>query len=169
VPKYGSIPGPLYSGHPVSQPSEPDFEAALWALRGYDIAALGTTGVHGPSVAGFFFAPEREGNRLRLLVAVLRDSGVHRDILADPRVAFMCSPGNPSRWVQGWGTGTVIEDPGRHLDLFTKVLRHAPGSRLFIRNQPVLPVIVEVARMKVVADASAPPLVLVLDPSFEAA
>ena len=92
--------------------SRADLERALWALRGYNIATIATTLPAGPHVAGAFFATLREGDRIRLVLTVVRGSRLHRGIAADPRVAFMCSPGNASRWVQGTGAARPVEDLG---------------------------------------------------------
>ena len=90
----------------MSVAARADVEHALWALRAYDTTALATVSDSGPHVAGVFFAPEIEDGRIQLLLAVLDRSRKAADMAADPRVAFMCSPGNPSRWIQGWGTAT---------------------------------------------------------------
>jgi len=131
-----------------------EVERALWALRAYDTTSLATVSESGPHVAGVFFAPEVENGRIRLLLAVLDDSRKAADIARDPRVAFMCSPGNPSRWIQGW--------PGR-LELFRRLLAHAPGARQFVDHLPVHPFIVAVRELKVVEVLGKPPLLLTFD------
>lgn len=138
-----------------------DLDRALWALRAYDVTALATVSDAGPHVAGVFFAPEPEGDGLRLILAILRNSRKHRELLADPRVAFMCSPGNPSRWIQGSGIASVPEvtEAEQHA-LFQRLSEHASGAKAFIDNLPVLPALVEVTTLKVVDPAGSPPLLL---------
>ena len=142
----------------------PDVERALWALRAYDSAALATVSDRGPHVAGVFFAPEVHGGGIRLLVAVLDGSRMAADISADSRVAFMCSPGNPSRWIQGRGTASVprVDDSGR-LELFRRLIAHAPGVRQFIDSAPIHPVIVDARELKVFEALGKPPLQLQFD------
>lgn len=141
-----------------------DVERALWALRAYDTTALATVSDAGPHVAGVFFAPEIDGARIRLLLAVLDNSRKARDLAADPRVAFMCSPGNPSRWIQGWGSARApdVDEPGR-LELFRRLVAHAPGARQFVDRLPVHPVIVEVRALKIVEVLGKPALSLTFD------
>jgi hypothetical protein len=138
-----------------------EVERALWALRAYDTTALATVSASGPHVAGVFFAPEVEGNRIRLLLAVLDDSRKASDMARDARVAFMCSPGNPSRWIQGSGSASRadVDDAGR-LELFRRLIAHAPGARQFVDNLPVHPFIVAVRELKVVEVLGKPPLLL---------
>lgn len=138
-----------------------DVERALWALRAYDTTALATVSAAGPHVAGVFFAPEVEADRIRLLLAVLDDSRKARDLEADPRVAFVCSPGNPSRWIQGWGAASTpeLEGPAR-LELFRRLVAHAPGARQFVDRLPVHPVIVQVRELKIVEVLGKPALTI---------
>ncbi|MFN2452246.1 MAG: pyridoxamine 5'-phosphate oxidase family protein [Candidatus Dormibacteria bacterium] len=138
----------------------PGLEQALWALRAYDTTALATVSFAGPHVAGVFFAPERVGSGLRLLLAVLRGSRMQLDIAADPRVAFMCSPGNPTRWVQGAGRAVPVADETEHHRLYLRLLEHAPGARTFVEDLRVTPVILAVERLKVVETDGGPPLLL---------
>ena len=147
----------------VSVAADGEVERALWALRAYDTTALATVSDAGPHVAGVFFAPEIEGHGIRLLVAVLDGSRKATDIAADPRVAFMCSPGNPSRWIQGWGTAQRpdVDDAGR-LEIFRRLVAHAPGARQFVDRLPVNPLIVTVRELKVVEALGSPPLTLEL-------
>ena len=128
-----------------------DVERALWALRAYDTTALATVSDAGPHVAGVFFAPEADADRIHLLLAVLDGSRKARDLQADPRVAFMCSPGNPSRWIQGWGLAETpqVDDAGR-LELFRRLVAHAPGAQQFVDRLPVHPVIVRIRELKIV-------------------
>jgi hypothetical protein len=138
-----------------------EVERALWALRAYDTTALATVSEAGPHVAGVFFAPEVADGRIRLLLAVLDGSRKAEDIAKDPRVAFMCSPGNPSRWIQGWGSATRAgEDRAGQLELFRRLVAHAPGAQQFVDNLPVHPFIVEVRELKVVEALGKPPLLL---------
>jgi hypothetical protein len=136
-----------------------DLERALWALRAYDTTALATVSEAGPHVAGVFFAPEIDGDRIRLLAAVLDGSRKAADLAADPRVAFVCSPGNPSRWIQGSGSAhrAEVDDAGR-LEIFRRLVAHAPGARQFVDRLPVHPVIIEVRDLKVVEAIGSPPL-----------
>ena len=150
-------------------PAAPDVERALWSLRAYDVLALATVSPVGPHVAGIFFAPEAHGGGIRLLLAVLRDSRKHRELLADPRVAFMCSPGNPSRWIQGEGMARGVEDAEAGALMLRRLVGHAPGASVFVDRLPVVPVAVEVRALKVVEDMTQPPLVLELGPSPQAA
>ena len=136
-----------------------DLERALWALRAYDTTALATVSERGPHVAGVFFAPEIDGDRIRLLAAVIDGSRKAADIDGDPRVAFVCSPGNPSRWIQGSGSAhrPELDDAGR-LEMFRRLVAHAPGARQFVDRLPVHPVIIEVRDLKVVEAIGNPPL-----------
>lgn len=121
--------------------------------------ALATVSEVGPHVAGVFFAPEIDADRIRLLAAVLDGSRKAADIDGDPRVAFVCSPGNPSRWIQGSGAAhrPDVDDNGR-LELFRRLVAHAPGARQFVDRLPVHPVIIEVRDLKVVEAIGTPPL-----------
>jgi hypothetical protein len=139
-------------------------ERALWALRAYDTTALATVSAVGPHVAGVFFAPEIEGARIRLLAAVNDGSRMAADIAGDPRVAFVCSPGNPSRWIQGSGSAhrPDLDDAGR-LELFRRLIAHAPGARQFVDHLPVHPVIIDVHDLTVVEAIGTPALRLHFD------
>lgn len=134
--------------------------SALWALQAYDTTALATVGDAGPHVAGVFFAPKRQGDGIRLVTAMLRNSRKHLEILADPRVALMCSPGNPARWIQAAGVAHAVEDPERNEALYAFLLEHAPGAEPFVRGLPVLPVMIDLTHIKVVNDLTVPPLEL---------
>jgi hypothetical protein len=149
--------------------SHADLERALWALRGYNITTIATGLPAGPHVAGAFFATLLEGDRIRLVLTVFRGSRLHRGIVADPRVAFMCSPGNASRWIQGSGVARPVEDAERRVELVDRILAHAPQARPFIDQPPSLPVLVEVVGLKIVEDLHSPPLLLELGPPAEAA
>jgi hypothetical protein len=149
--------------------SHADVERALWALRGYNITTIATTLPTGPHVAGAFFATLQEGERIRLLLTVFRGSRLHRGILADPRVAFMCSPGSASRWIQGSGLARPVDDPERRVELVDRLLAHAPQVRPFVDQPPSVPVLVDVTGLKIVEDLGAPPLLLDLGPPAEAA
>lgn len=150
--------------------SPTDVERALWALQAYDTLALGTVSDDGPHVAGVFFAPEAvNGGGIRLLLAVLRDSRKHRELLADPRVAFMCSPGKPTRWIQGQGVAAGVSSAEEGALILRRLVEHAPGASAFVDKLPVVPVTVAVRTLKVVEALGAPPLVVELGPSREAA
>ncbi len=139
-----------------------EVDRALWALQGYTTTALATVGPGGPHVAGAFYAPERHGDGIRLVMALLRNSQKHREIVEDPRVAFMCSPGTPSRWIQGSGIAHVVEgDAEASRALYARLVEHAPGASVFVDNLPVLPVLVEVTRVKVVEGPSLTPFEVV--------
>jgi pyridoxamine 5'-phosphate oxidase-like protein len=144
--------------------AEPDgdaaLERALWALRAYDTMALATTSDAGPHVAGVFFAPERMEHGIRLLMATKGGSRLHRELEADPRVAFMCSPGNASRWIQGGGTASVVVDPGRRMDLARRLTAHAAGAEAYVEGPYVLPVTIAVGWLKVVEARDGPHLLL---------
>ncbi len=141
-----------------------EVERALWALRAYDTTALATISDSGPHVAGVYFAPEIADGRIRLLLAVLDGSRKAEDIGKDARVAFMCSPGNPSRWIQGWGSAIPagVDQPAR-LELFRRLVAHAPGAQQFVDNLPVHPFVVAVRELKVVEALGKPPLRLMFD------
>lgn len=143
----------------MSTISVTELERALWALRAYDTTALATVSDAGPHVAGVFFAPEIAGDRLQLVLAVLDGSRKQRDLIADARVAFMCSPGNPSRWIQGSGAATIpAADPAERLELFRRLVAHAPGARQFVDRLPVMPVLVAVQQLKIVEALGQPSL-----------
>jgi Pyridoxamine 5'-phosphate oxidase len=138
-------------------------ERALWALRAYDTMALATTSQGGPHVAGVFFAPERTETGIRLLIATRGGSRLHRDLEADPRVAFMCSPGNASRWIQGGGAASVVDDPGLRTDVTRRLIDHAAGAQAYVEGPDVLPVIIAVRWLKVVEARDGAHLLLTFD------
>ena len=139
-------------------------ERALWAMRAYDTMALATTGPAGPHVAGVFFAPERTATGIRLLIATRSGSRLHRELVADPRVAFMCSPGNASRWIQGGGSASVVEDPGLRMDVVRRLIDHAAGAQAYVEGAEVLPVTIDVRWLKVVEARDGAHLLLSFDP-----
>jgi Pyridoxamine 5'-phosphate oxidase len=139
-------------------------ERALWALRAYDTMALATTSPAGPHVAGVFFAPERTATGIRLLIATRGGSRLHRELAADPRVAFMCSPGNASRWIQGGGIASVVEDSGLRTDLARRLIDHAAGAQAYVEGPEVLPVTIAVRWLKVVEARDGAHLLLIFDP-----
>ena len=146
------------------QDGDVGLERALWALRAYDTMALATTSAAGPHVAGVFFAPERTATGIRLLIATRGGSRLHRELEADPRVAFMCSPGNASRWIQGGGTAFVISDPGRRTEMARRLIEHAAGAEAYVEGPHVLPVAIAVRWLKVVEARDGPHLLLSFDP-----
>ena len=152
----------------MSAPPSPDGDAAveraLWALRAYDTMALATTSEAGPHVAGVYFAPERTEAGIRLLIATRRGSRLHRELEADPRVAFMCSPGNASRWIQGGGAATVVVDAGLRIEVARRLIEHAADAHAYVEGPEVLPVTIEVRWLKVVEARDGPHLVLAFDP-----
>lgn len=139
-------------------------ERALWALRAYDTVALATTSDAGPHVAGVFFAPERTEHGIRLLIATRGASRLHHELESDPRVAFMCSPGNASRWIQGGGTASTVVDPGRRMDMTRRLTEHASGAEAYVDEPDVLPVTIAVRWLKVVEARDGPHLLLRFDP-----
>ena len=147
-----------------SEAGDAALERALWALRAYDTMALATTSDAGPHVAGVFFAPERTERGIRLLIATRGGSRLHRELEADSRVAFMCSPGNASRWIQGGGTASVVVDPGRRLELARRLTEHAAGAEAYVDGLDVLPVTIDVGWLKVVEARDGPHLLLRFDP-----
>jgi hypothetical protein len=138
-------------------------ERALWALRAYDTIALATTSQAGPHVAGVFFAPERTETGIRLLIATRGGSRLLGELAADPRVAFMCSPGNASRWIQGGGIATVVDDPGQRTDVVRRLIDHAAGAQEYVEGPEVLPVTIAVRWLKVVEARDGPHLLLGFD------
>jgi len=146
----------------VSVTTEADLERALWSLRAYDTMALATVSDVGPHVAGVFFAPEVTDGSIRLIIATLGDTRLHRELRTDPRVAFMCSPGNALRWIQGTGAAEVIDDTERHADLHERLMAHAPGARAFVERFPMVPALIAVQRLKIVEAIDREPIVLEL-------
>lgn len=131
------------------------------ALRGYDTMALATVSAEGPHVAGVFFAPRAgAGGGIELLVAVLRDSRKHRELLGDPRVAFMCSPGKPTRWVQGSGMARVAPEGSAAAEVLRGLEAHSPDAAAFVGRLPVAAVVVTVRSVQVVEKLGTPALVL---------
>ena len=141
---------------------ESDLERALWSLRAYDTLALATVSGDGPHVAGVYFAPEVVDGAIRLIIATLGDTRLHREMRTDARVAFMCSPGNATRWIQGTGLAEVIDDPERHADLHERLMAHAPGARAYVERFPMVPALIAVRRLKIVEAIDAAPSVLEL-------
>jgi len=139
--------------------SSGDVDRAVWALRAYETIALATVSASGPHVAAFFFAPEGFAGGVRLVIAMARDSRVHREITADPRVAFMCYPGNATRWITGRGVAQP-EGDGAEALLEARLLAHAPGARAFVDSASVVSVIVEARRLEIVQALDTPPWVL---------
>jgi hypothetical protein len=137
-------------------------ERALWALRAYDTIALATTSTAGPHVAGVFFVPEERPSGIQLVIAILAGSRTHRYIVDEPRVAFMCSPGNPTRWIQGIGTAAVVDAETSYADLFQRLLDHAPGAAAFVDRPGAQPAVITVETLKVVQAIDQPPLLLSL-------
>lgn len=150
---------------PAPIADDDQLERALWSLRAYDAMALATVGEDGPQVAGVFFAPEIEGRGIRLIIATLGDTLLHRSLQHDPRVAFLCSPGTASRWVQGTGNAQVVDDPVRHADLHERLMAHAPGARAYVERFPMVPALIHVQRLKIVEAIDAAPLLLDLSPA----
>lgn len=138
-------------------------ERALWALRAYDTIALATTSQAGPHVAGVFFAPELTDAGIRLLIAARGGSRLYRELAADQRVAFMCSPGNASRWIQGGGTASVVENPAQRIEVVRRLIDHAAGAHAYVEGPDVLPVTIAVRWLKVVEARDGPHLVLAFD------
>jgi hypothetical protein len=139
-------------------------ERALWALRAYDTTALATASQAGPHVAGVFFAPERTATGISLLIATRGGSRLNRELEADPRVAFMCSPGNASRWIQGGGVATSVDDPAMRIDAARRLIEHAAGAQAYVRGPDVVPVTIAVGWLRVVEARDGPHLLLRFDP-----
>ena len=139
-------------------------ERALWALRAYDTIALATASPAGPHVAGVFFAPEPTPAGIRLLIATRSGSRLHRELEADARVAFMCSPGNASRWIQGGGIAAAVSDAGLRTHITRRLIEHAAGAQAYVEGPEVLPVTIEVRWLKVVEARDGPHLLLAFDP-----
>ena len=100
---------------------------------------------------------------IRLLIATRRDSRLHRELESDPRVAFMCSPGNASRWIQGGGLALVVADPALRTEIFRRLIEQAAGARPYVEGSDVIPVTIAVAWLKVVEARDGPHLLLRLD------
>jgi hypothetical protein len=139
-------------------------ERALWALRAYDTISLATSSPAGPHVAGVFFAPERSESGIRLLIATRRGSRLHHELEADPRVAFMCSPGNASRWIQGGGVAAIVGDPVQRTEVTRRLIEHAAGAQEYVGGKEVLPMTIAVGWLKVVEAREGPHLLLRFDP-----
>ena len=135
-------------------------ERALWALRAYDALALATVSTNGPHVAGVYFAPEAGDGGVRLIIATLRDTRVQRDMRADPRVAFMCSPGNASRWIQGAGIAAMVDAAEEASVLVDRLVAHSPAASTFAKQRGVVAGVISVQRLKIVEAPEAPPLQL---------
>ncbi|MBV8194001.1 MAG: pyridoxamine 5'-phosphate oxidase family protein [Candidatus Dormibacteraeota bacterium] len=140
--------------------TEAELERVLWSLRAYDVLALATADPDGPHVAGVFFAPAARGGGLHLIIATLGETALQRAMRRDTRVAFLCSPGNASRWIQGTGTAEVIDDTARHADLHERLLAHAPGARVYVERFAAVPAIITVKRLKIVDAIDATPRLL---------
>ncbi|MGA7988856.1 MAG: pyridoxamine 5'-phosphate oxidase family protein [Candidatus Dormiibacterota bacterium] len=145
---------------PSPDTGDAGLERALWALRAYDTIALATSSAAGPHVAGVFFAPERDGDGIRLLIAMRGGSRLHRELQADPRVAFMCSPGNASRWIQGGGIASVVTDPRARTDITRRLIEHAAGAQQYVEGPEVVPVTIAVRWLKLVEARDGPHLLL---------
>lgn len=141
-------------------PDDGALERALWSLRAYDAMALATLGDDGPQAAGVYFAPEIDGAGIRLIIATLGDTLLHRSLQHDRRVAFLCSPGNASRWVQGTGLAELVDDPARHADLHERLMAHAPGARAYVERFPMVPAVIAVRRLKIVEARDRPALLV---------
>jgi len=144
-------------------PSSSDLDRAVWSLRAYETIALATVSGAGPHVAAFFFAPERTERGITLLIATPQDSRKLREIVDDPRVAFMCYPGNAARWVTGWGVARPLRADAGPRELTTRLVTHAPGARAFVEGAAVVAVEVAVARLEIVDAIDTPPRVLELE------
>jgi len=138
-------------------------ERALWALRAYDTIALASASAAGPHVAGVFFAPERTSTGIRLLIAAKSGSRLHRELEADPRVAFMCSPGNASRWIQGGGLAATAADAGVRTEITQRLVAHAAGAKTYVEAPDMVPIVVTVRWLKVVEVREGPHLLLTFD------
>jgi hypothetical protein len=151
----------------AARPTDGDaaLERALWALRAYDTMALATTSQAGPHVAGVFFAPERTDTGIRLLIATRGGSRLHRELATDARVAFMCSPGNASRWIQGGGIASVVDDPAQRTEVAQRLIDHAADAQAYVEGPDVLPVAIAVRWLKVVEARDRPHLLLAFDSS----
>jgi hypothetical protein len=147
----------------VTPEGDAAIERALWALRAYDTMALATTSGAGPHVAGVFFAPERTEHGIRLFIATRGGSRLHHELEADPRVAFMCSPGNASRWIQGGGAAAAVVDHGQRMELARRLTEHAAGAEAYVGEPDVVPVTIDVGWLKVVEARDGPHLLLRFD------
>ena len=142
-------------------PTAADLPRAIWALRGYDATALATISADGPRVSGVYFAPEERAGDIVLILAVPADGRSLADMGRDPRVSFMCSPGNASRWIQGRGRAELpVLDDAAALELLRRLVAHAPGAQPYVDSLPVRPVLVRVEHLSIV---EAPDRLLVYD------
>ncbi len=148
---------------PRADEGDVGLERALWALRAYDTIALATASAAGPHVAGVFFAPERIPTGIRLLIAARTGSRLHRELEADPRVAFMCSPGNASRWIQGGGLAATARETGARTEITQRLVAHAAGAKAYVEAPDMVPVVVTVRWLKVVEAREGPHLLLTFD------
>jgi hypothetical protein len=147
----------------VATANAADIERALWSLQAYDTTALATVSDAGPRVGGAFFVPERTFEGIRMVIAQLRDSRALHDMALDPRVAFICSPGSPARWIQGTGTATLVADESAHADLYERLVAHAPGARAYVERLSVVPAVIAVRTLTVVDAVDRRPLRLAFD------
>jgi nitroimidazol reductase NimA-like FMN-containing flavoprotein (pyridoxamine 5'-phosphate oxidase superfamily) len=137
-----------------------DVDRAIWALRAYDTLALATISAAGPHVAGVYFAPEAGERGVQLIIVTLRDSRLQREMAADPRVAFLCSPGNASRWIQGTGAAAFVSDDDQSESVLARLTAHAPGATQFVESAAVQPAIITVDALKIVEASDRAPLLL---------
>ncbi len=151
------------TAQPSPEARDAAVERALWALRAYDTIALATSSAAGPHVAGVFFAPERHGAGIRLLIAMRSGSRLHRELEADARVAFMCSPGNASRWIQGGGAASVVTDRGERTEIARRLIEHAAGAQQYIDGPEVVAVTIDVSWLRVVEAREGAHLLLQFD------
>ena len=151
------------SARATSDGGDVALERALWALRAYDTISLATSSPARPHVAGVFFAPEHGEPGIRLLIATRSGSRLHHELEADPRVAFMCSPGNASRWIQGGGVAAVVGDPVQRTEVIRRLIEHAAGAQVYVEGPDVLPVTIAVGWLKVVEARDGPHLLLRFD------
>ncbi|HKR99609.1 MAG TPA: pyridoxamine 5'-phosphate oxidase family protein [Candidatus Dormibacteraeota bacterium] len=141
-------------------PADSDVDRVLWSLRAYDTVALATAGESAPHVAAYFFAPERDRDGIRLLIAMPRDSRKLREIESDERVGFMCYPGSAARWITGRGAARPLLGETAALELSARLLAHAPDAHAFIEGSDVVGIELHVEHIEVVDALDTPPRVL---------
>ncbi len=93
-----------------------------------------------PWVSAVFYTAEETADGVSLLCAVLTASRKLANLRANPRVAVFVGPREPSRWLQGEGTATVLDDPAMAAAAIARLTARVPAARVFTERVPVTPV-----------------------------